>query len=221
MNRLMLIYLLADFLFLAAGGLILAFSLLGAQQEKETLTIDNVATNLLLTICPLTAGLINSILVFATFLTSLAALALPTNRTWLKMQGWLVVVCSFFTLILGLIIWFNTLQTRNNLSTIWVEQSVEVQSLLQQKFNCCGYLNFLAPAFVVDSTCPSSAVASTMEGCVGGFSTYANSYLGLIFTVAFAIVAVDVIVLINIVMVLKHRAEQERYRHIDEKSSRF
>jgi hypothetical protein len=50
----MLMYLLADFLFLAAGGLILAFSLLGSQQEKETLTVDNVGTNLLLTICPLT-----------------------------------------------------------------------------------------------------------------------------------------------------------------------
>jgi len=221
MNKLMLIYLLADFLFLAAGGLILAFSLLAAQQEKETLTIDNVATNLLLTICPLTAGVVNAIIVFATFLTSLAALALPTNRTWLKLQGWLVVVCSFFTLILGLIIWFNTLQTRNNLSTIWVAQSVDVQSLLQEKFNCCGYLNFLAPAFVVDPTCPNSNVASTMAGCVSGFSSYANSYLGLVFTIAFGIVAVDVVVLLCIVMVLKHRAEQQRYKHIDEKSATF
>jgi hypothetical protein len=93
---------------------------------------------------------------------------------------------------------------------LWIEQ-----------FNCCGYLNFLAPAFVVDNTCPNSTVASTMAGCVSGFSSYANSYLGLVFTVAFGIVGVDVFVLVCIVMVLKHRAEQERYRHIDEKSSRF
>jgi hypothetical protein len=75
----------------------------------------------------------NAIVVFATFLTSLAALALPTNRTWLKLQGWGVVACSFFTLVLGLIIWYNTLQTRNNLMAIWVAQPTNVQSLLQDR----------------------------------------------------------------------------------------
>jgi hypothetical protein len=54
MNQLMLIYLLADFTFLACGGLVLAFSLLGEQAEKQTPTVDNVATTLMLTICPLT-----------------------------------------------------------------------------------------------------------------------------------------------------------------------
>jgi len=217
----MLIYLLADFVFLACGGLILAFCLLGEQQEKSTATVSNVATNLLLTICPLTAGVVNAIVVFATFLTSLAALALPTNRTWLKIQGWGVVVCSFFTLILGLIIWFNTLQTRNNLMAIWVAQPTNVQSLLQDRFDCCGYLNSLTPPFVVGKTCPNANVASAMEGCVSPFSSNANAYLGLVFTAAFGIVAFDVILLLCIVMVLKYRAEQERYRHIDEKTSSF
>jgi hypothetical protein len=60
-----------------------------------------------------------------------------------------------------------------------------------------------------------------MEGCVGPLSTFANTYLGLIFTAAFGIVAFDIILLMCIVMVLKHRAEQERYRHIDEKAASF
>jgi hypothetical protein len=45
----------------------------------------------------------------------------------------MVVACSFFSLILGLFIWFDTLQTRKNLSIIWSEQPMAVQSLLQQR----------------------------------------------------------------------------------------
>jgi hypothetical protein len=145
---------------------LLGFSLLGEQQERAPPTVGNVAYNILLTICPLTgmiellhswenqptnycpAGVVNAILVFFTFLVSLPAMAMPMNRGWLKLQGWLVVVCSFFTLILGLFIWYDTLQTRKNLSIIWGLQSPAVQGLLQQRvcrdslrelvMNCCG-----------------------------------------------------------------------------------
>jgi hypothetical protein len=58
-------------------------------------------------------------------------------------------------------------------------------------------------------------------GCVGPFSSFANSYLDLIFTAAFGIVGIDVVLLLCIVMVLKYRAELERYRHIDEKNGGF
>jgi len=217
----MLVYLVVDFLFLACGGLLIGFSLVSEQQEKATPTVQNVAYNLLLTECPLTAGVINAIFVFVTFLVSLPALALPSNRTFLKIQGWGVVFCAFFTLVLGLFIWFDTLQTRKNLSLIWGTQSMQVQSLLQQKFQCCGYLNYASPPFVVDSVCPNIKAASGMMGCVGPFAAFANVYLDLIFTAAFGIVGVDVLLLLCIVMVLKDRAEQERYRHIDEKNGGF
>jgi hypothetical protein len=58
-------------------------------------------------------------------------------------------------------------------------------------------------------------------GCVIPFSSFANSYLDLIFTAAFGIVGIDVVLLLCIVMVLKYRAELERYRHIDEKNGGF
>jgi hypothetical protein len=149
MNYLMTIYLVVNFLFLACGGLIVGFSFIGREQQRSTITIPNVAYTLLIGACPLTgeillydsltqakyaqAGLVNAILVFATFVVSLPALALPTNRKWLTIQGWMVVACSFFTLILGLFVWFDTLQTRKNLSLIWSEQPTAVQSLLQQR----------------------------------------------------------------------------------------
>lgn len=54
MNKLMLVYLLVNFFFLGCGGLLLAFSLISEQHEREVLTLSNVASNLLLTQCPLT-----------------------------------------------------------------------------------------------------------------------------------------------------------------------
>jgi hypothetical protein len=77
----------------------------------------------------------------------------------------------------------------------------------------------MSPPFVVDNVCQNSQIAATFQGCVGPFSAYANAYLDLIFTAAFGIVGVDVILLLCIVMVLKHRSELDRYRHIDEKHS--
>lgn len=77
--------------------------------------------------------MVNAIFVFVTFLLSLPAMFLPTNRGWLRAQGWLVVVCATFTLGLGLAIWVETLQTRKNLSALWGRETPLIQSLLQQK----------------------------------------------------------------------------------------
>lgn len=82
------------------------------------------------------AGVVNAIFVFVTFLLSLPALFLPTNRGWLRTQGWLVVICATFTLGLGIAIWVETLQTRTNLSVLWGRETPLIQSLLQQKVSC-------------------------------------------------------------------------------------
>jgi hypothetical protein len=79
----------------------------------------------------------------------------------------------------------------------------------------------MTPPFIINSVCPDSNTASQMIGCVGPFSSFANNYLDLIFTAAFGIVGIDVLLLLCIATVLKYRAELERYRHIDEKSTSF
>lgn len=196
----------------------LGFSLLSEQRMQESPRVDNVAENLLLGQCPLTAGVVNSVFIFVTFLLSLPALFLPTNRGWLRTQGWLVVVCATFTLGLGLAVWVDTLQTRAELSELWQRESPLIQSLLQEKFNCCGYFNSTSPPFVQDGTCTNSLVAAQRGGCIGPFSSFANRYLDLIFTAAFGIVGVDALLVLCVAMVLQYRQEQERYRHIDEKN---
>jgi hypothetical protein len=79
----------------------------------------------------------------------------------------------------------------------------------------------MTPPFVIDNICPDARTAANKMGCVGPFSSFANTYLDTIFTAAFGIVGIDVLLLLYIVMVLKYRAEQQRYKHMDEKTQGF
>jgi len=181
-------------------------------------TVTTVARNLLLMQCPLSAAIGNAVLVFLTFLVSVPAMVMPMTRGWLKLHGYMVAVCAVFTLILGLSIWFETLKTRSRLATIWNDQPAATQSLIQQELMCCGYANSTSPPYVHDSQCPNDLAAANQVGCVGPFANYANNFLDLIFTGAFGIVGVDVALVLATTMLVKDRAEKERYRHIDEKS---
>jgi hypothetical protein len=49
-------YVLVDLLFAACGGLLLVFALVTKSEITQTPTLKNVATNLLLNMCPLTGG---------------------------------------------------------------------------------------------------------------------------------------------------------------------
>ncbi|KAL9106991.1 MAG: hypothetical protein Q9227_008027 [Pyrenula ochraceoflavens] len=163
------------------------------------------------------AAIVNAIFIFATFLLSIPALLSATNRLMLKIHGYAVIVCGIFTMILGLVVWFETLKTRANLSRVWARQSSPMQSLLQQQFNCCGYMNATSPPFVTDQTCTNPLVAANKGGCVGPFSSFANQYLDVIFTADFGIVAVDACLLLCVACLLKVRKEMERFKLIDEK----
>jgi hypothetical protein len=78
------------------------------------------------------AATVNAVFIFVTFLFSIPGMIMPMTRGWLKLHGYMVVVCALFTLVLGLSIWFETLETRSNLMTVWSAQPASTQSLLQQ-----------------------------------------------------------------------------------------
>ncbi|OBT68379.1 hypothetical protein VE03_02915 [Pseudogymnoascus sp. 23342-1-I1] len=217
-NRVLMAFLAFDMLFLLAAALLIAFPMIMQNRIKNTPTQDTVAENLLLDRCPLTAAIVNAIIMFVTFLATIPALLMPTSRMWLKLHGYLVFICAMVSMVIGLVLWFDTLKTRSNLSTVWAAQPQDVQSLLQQKLQCCGYLSSNSPPFVQDSVCTGPLVAAQLSGCVGPFSTLANNFLDLIFTAAFGVVGIDVALILCIAMLVKDRKEKERYRHIDEKS---
>ncbi|OBT79856.1 hypothetical protein VF21_01612 [Pseudogymnoascus sp. 05NY08] len=217
-NRVLLAFLAFDMLFLLSAALLIAFPMIMKDRMNRAPTQETVAENLLLERCPLTAAMVNAIIMFVTFLAIIPALLMPTSRMWLKLHGYLVFICAMVSMVIGLVLWFDTLKTRSNLSTVWAAQPQEVQSLLQQKLKCCGYLSSSSPPFFQDSVCTNPLVAAQLSGCVGPFSTLANNFLDLIFTAAFGVVGIDVALILCIAMLLKDRKEKERYRHIDEKS---
>ncbi|KAK5383767.1 hypothetical protein LTS03_003017 [Exophiala xenobiotica] len=179
------------------------------------MNVDNIATNLLLDDCPLTASEINAIIMFFTFLLSVPALFMQRNRVWLKVHAAGVIVAALMTLSIGLAIWFSTLEIHKNLTPVWMRQSPNVQSMLQQKFQCCGFTN---PAlFVNDSICTSAAAAARLGPCVTPFGVFASRFLDIVFTTFFGFVAVDMMLLLSAVCLIKDRKEKERYRLIDEK----
>ncbi|KAE8450332.1 hypothetical protein EG329_006760 [Mollisiaceae sp. DMI_Dod_QoI] len=217
-DNILMTYVLVDLAFVASGGLLIIFALVTRSEITATPTLDNVARDLFFSMCPLNAAIGNAVMVFFTFLSTVPAIVMPMTRGWLKFGGYMTVVCAVFTMIIGLDIWFMTLKSRKNLGDIWKLQNNATQSLLQQKFDCCGYNNFTSPPFAVDSTCPNALVAAAQVGCVGPFSKDANNFLDIIFTGAFGIVGIDVALILSTAMLLKDRKEKERYRHIDEKS---
>ena len=78
------------------------------------------------------AATVNAVFIFITFLFSVPAMVMPMTRGWLKLHGVMVVFCAIFTLVLGLDIWYGTLQTRSNLMTVFSTQPASTRSLVQQ-----------------------------------------------------------------------------------------
>lgn len=216
-NQVLASFVVSDFVFLATGVLLISAAAIWQKELQSLPTEESVGRVLLLQRAPLTAAIANGALVLFAFLLSLPAFALPTSRTWLKLHGWVVVVCAVFTMVLGLNEWIQTLTTRANLETVWGQQTNDIQSLLQQKFNCCGYLNSTSPHYVQDSVCTNDIVAASKAGCVAGFATFAESWIAYLFTAAFGVVGLDVVLLLCAAMMINYRKEQLRYRAIDQK----
>lgn len=210
-------FLIAQAVFISTSILMIVASVIW-MKERENPTLESIPRTLLLKQFPLTATLANGVLVIITGLVAVPALLAPTSRTFLKAQIWLLIVCGIFTLVLGLNEWFQTLRTRANLNTLWGQQTVAVQSLLQQRFDCCGYLNSTSPRYATDTTCPNDLIAATKLGCVGPFSSYAEGWLSLVFTMAFGLVGIDFVVILCAAMLVKVRGEMIRYMRIDSKN---
>lgn len=205
-----------DLLFLICAALHLFIPLSTRAQLKMKPQPETVANNLLLDECPLTASMINAGIMFIAFLISVPAFFRKQNLLLLQMYAWVVVVCALFTLGIGLEIWFSTLRSRSNLLPLWNKQGTFVQSMLQFKFKCCGYDD--TNQFLPDGTCPNLADATRHGTCNGPLAVFANQLLDVVFTTFFGFVAVDMMVLLSVLCVLKERKEQIRYQFIDEKS---
>ncbi|KIV91445.1 hypothetical protein PV10_05984 [Exophiala mesophila] len=214
-NKILLVFIGFDVAFFLCATLLLVLPLYTRSSFANNNTVDNIANHLLLDNTPLTATIVNAIFMYITFAVSLPALFIKTNRTYLVAHCWGIVFSATFTLVIGLTIWFSTLETHKNLKPMWEAQSAETISMLQARFKCCGYDN---PAlFVRDDTCTTAATAARLGGCMIPFASFANRFLDIVFTSFFGFVAVDFLTLLAACCLIKDRKERQRYRLIDEK----
>jgi len=217
-NKVTLAYMVTDFLFVLMGIFMLAFSIIVQNiQFEEPQNGRQAARNLLYQRFPLTAGIANAIMIFATFIVTLPGVITPA-RGWLKVGGVMATFCAIFSMTIGLYLWITTLKTKGDFAPLWMAQSAEVQDLMQTTFQCCGYFNSSSPAFVTNPICPSPAAAALMRGCATPITSFANIFIDDIFTAVFGMVGIDACFIMATACLLKERKERERFRHIDEKS---
>ncbi|KAK3389060.1 hypothetical protein B0T20DRAFT_93443 [Sordaria brevicollis] len=218
MSKVLLAYVVADGLFLLMGIFMIAFSVIVQNIQFEIPTEGHqAARNLLYQRFPLTAGIVNAVFIFVTFLLTIPGVITPA-RGWLKMGGWMTTVCGLFSLILGLYLWILTLKTKEDFAPLYFQQTPEIQQLMQSAFQCCGYFNSTSPAFITDDICSSPAAAALMRPCATPITSFANILVDNIFTAVFGMVGIDVVLIMATACLLKERKERERFRHIDEKS---
>jgi hypothetical protein len=207
-------YALMDFLFVAMGVIMLSFCIIVPKQDKHMPTAgDQAVRQMLFEGFPFTAGIVNSVLIFVTFFITILGVATPQRR-WLIVVTYMTTICGVFSLVIGLVLWGQTLQTKEDLEPMYLGLSSQVQDLIQTSFSCCGYLNSTSPAFVLDTTCPSPASAALLPGCALKVASFANVFVGDIFTAVFGICGIDVAFVLATACLLKDRKEKERANDI-------
>ena len=146
------------------------------------------------------------------------ALIMPTSRGWLYAHGWAVTGACVALLVVGLKIWYITLDEKNNLLAAWVTTSPNTIQALEEQFNCCGFFNSTSPPFVISpNACPTIDIAATRKGCVLSLQPYADLFLDRLFTTLFGFVGIGTCAILAGAMLVKARTTEARYVRIAEK----
>ncbi|KAF8606527.1 tetraspanin Pls1 family [Ceratobasidium sp. AG-I] len=198
-----------NFALLLAGVLCIALSVIWRAPD--------LLRDLVITTTDLNAGLGLGIMLAITFVVSVAAILTPkSTTTGLKALNWVLVADSVATIVIGSIVWFYTLEERNNFSKVWGEQSSETLGQIQDKFQCCGYFNGTDRA-VATGVCASSTFAVTAPGCVSSVVDYADYTLNNIFSSIYGFQAIIIVFFLATMCIINKRVEEERFRKIDAK----
>ncbi|CAE6477900.1 hypothetical protein ACGC1H_002701 [Rhizoctonia solani] len=198
-----------DFALLLAAAICIAFSVIWRA--------PNLLRDLVISDTDLNAGLGLGIMFAITSVLSIGAILTPKATTGgLKALNWVLIADSIATVIVGSVVWFYTLEERENFSGVWGEQSQETQSRIQEQFQCCGYYNGTDRA-VGTGICANQAFALNSTGCVGDITGYADYTLNNVFTSIYGFQAIIVALFLATMCIINKRVEEERFRKIDAK----
>jgi len=203
----MLVWGVLDFLMLAAGGVLIAFSIV--------FKAPDAVRNLILTPSDLNFGLALGIIYVVTFAISVGAVIQQNHITiGLAVLNWVLIINTIITMVFGSNLWFMTLQEHANFSNVWNATTPQARIAVQEKLQCCGFANNTAVEASGFCANPTNALNN---GCSTSFVTISDTMLMDIFTTVYSFTAILVMFFVATLCVIKKRQEQERFRRIDAK----
>jgi hypothetical protein len=207
-KQLMAVWGFLDFCVLAAGAVTITFSILYRAPD--------VVRNLILNTTDLTVSMVLGIVYVVTFMVSIGAIIQRNHITiGLVILNWVLILTSIFTVVYGANLWFMTLREEHNFGTIWNNTTPANRLAVQDKLQCCGFLNNTSIEF--GGLCTSPAVAQAIGGCSTQFIGIADNMFHQIFSTIFGFTTIIVSLFVATLCVIKKREEQERFRRIDAK----
>jgi len=206
-KRLMAVWGLLDFCLLSAGTIIIAFSIIYKGPD--------VVRNLILTTLDLNLALALGIVYLVTFVVSIGAVIQRNHITiGLAILNWVLILNGIVTVIYGSNLWFMTLREEHNFGSIWNATTPDNRIAVQDKLQCCGFLN--NTSIEVGGFCSNPSVTQD-NGCSAKFIGVADNMLHQTFSTIFGFSMILVSLFMATMCVIKKREEQERFRKIDSK----
>jgi len=206
-KQLMLLWGLLDFFLLAAGGALIAFSVV--------LRAPDAIRNLVFPASDLNFSLALGIIYVVTFAVSIGAVIQQNHITiGLAILNWVLMGVTVVTVIFGSTMWFMTLQEHANFANVWNAASPANRIAVQEALHCCGFVSNTAVEATGFCANPANALNN---GCSIPFVTISDTMLMDAFTTVYSFTAITVMLFIATMCVIKKRQEQERFRRIDAK----
>jgi len=165
------------------------------------------------------AGLALGSMFLATFVFSIVAIAQPNHVILpLALLNWALIADALAVVVIGTMIWWATLQERNNFNEAFEKTSADVRLIIQNQLQCCGYFATNDSTLVTQGFC--SDIKNATQPCVGPITSFADVTLNDIFTSTYGFAAVLIGLFLATLCIIKKRQEIERFKRIDLKQGR-
>ncbi|WWC68125.1 uncharacterized protein I206_102047 [Kwoniella pini CBS 10737] len=219
MRKLIIIWSFLNFCLFSAGILLITLSIL--LSKPDYLILSLISTKINLKIIGITLG---STYIFSTIFSIISILfSSIENSNLLKILNIWLIIIAFLTLIFGSYIWIFSLNQISTFFEIWLNQSINIQERIQDKFQCCGYFNGTLEGGFKNQIgfCSNSIFASNQIGCqsiiTSAKSPGSDFTLENIFTSIYGFEIIIGLLFLITVCLINERQIKVRFKRIDEK----
>ncbi|RHZ68879.1 hypothetical protein Glove_292g43 [Diversispora epigaea] len=200
-----------ELLHLVTGILIISLGVIWLATLEVDLRGIVITKNLLI------GGFVIGGLILLSFLIALVGFSSPLKRKkWLIAHGFMIILTSTALLVMGAIIWFETLYELKHFNEEWIGWSSSVRSNFQDQLDCCGWKNS-TDFGEISRACPEDIDPTDKKGCQIPLINAADKTSRKLFTSLFGFISVNVFALLATIVLIQARNVEERYRKIDGK----